>query len=273
MDRIREAAQVIVSARASRTPLDVLPASLRPQDEAEAYQVQQAVHELLAATTCGPLVGYKIGCTTAVMQQYLGIPNPCAGGVFAGRVYSSGVTLHYRDYIRVGIECEIAVRLGRDLLLSEAPFTPESVSQAIASYMPAIEIVDDRYADWRQTDTPTLIADDFFAAGCVLGEAVDRDAAPELLNVVGRTFINGSEVGRGIGADVMGHPHIVLAWLANNLASRGQVLQAGQIVLTGSLVQTVWLAPEDEVKVTVSGLGTVDLRFRSRAALKVDPGS
>jgi 2-keto-4-pentenoate hydratase len=266
MDRISEAAQAIVSARRSRSPLSVLPLWLRPQDEAEAYHIQEAVHEGLTSIGWGPLVGYKIGCTTPVMQQYLGIETPCAGGVFAGRVHSSGVALDRSAFLRVGVECEIAVRLGRDLPLSDAPFTTKDVSQAIASYMAAVEIVDDRYADWRQTDTPTLIADDFFAAACVLGEAVDRDAAPDLPDVVGRTFINGIEVARGIGADVMGHPHAALAWLANNLAGRGKTLRAGQIVLTGSLVQTVWLAPDDQVDVVASGLGRVSLSLRGGAA-------
>jgi 2-oxo-3-hexenedioate decarboxylase/2-keto-4-pentenoate hydratase len=127
--------------------------------------------------------------------------------------------------------------------------------------MAAMEIVDDRYVDWRQTDTPTLIADDFFAAGCVLGRRWTGLPPPTCLDVVGRTFINGVEVGRGIGADVMGHPHAALAWLANNLAGRGKTLRAGQIVLTGSLVQTVWLAPDDQVDVAVSGLGRVSLRL------------
>jgi 2-oxo-3-hexenedioate decarboxylase/2-keto-4-pentenoate hydratase len=267
MDRISEAAQAIVSARRSRSALGVLLRSLRPQGEAEAYRVQEAAHEMLTASGWGSLVGYKIGCTTPVMQQYLGIETPCAGGMFAGSEHASGVTLDHTAFLGIGVECEIAVRLGRDLPLSDAPFTTEDVSQAIASYMAAMEIVDDRYADWRQTDTPTLIADDFFAAGCVLGEVVDRDAAPDLLDVVGQTFINGVEVGRGIGADVMGHPHAALAWLANNLAGRGKTLRTGQIVLTGSLVQTVWLAPDDQVDVAVSGLGRVSLRLRGGAAM------
>jgi 2-keto-4-pentenoate hydratase len=266
MDRISEAAQAIVSDRRSRSPLSVLPLWLRPQDVAEAYHIQEAVHEGLTAVGWGPLVGYKIGCTTPVMQQYLGIETPCAGGVFAGSVHASGGALDRSAFLRVGVECEIAVRLGRDLPLSDAPFTTKDVSQAIASYMAAIEIVDDRYADWRQTDTPTLIADDFFAAACVLGEAVDRDAAPDLPDVVGRTFINGVEVARGTGADVMGHPHAALAWLANNLAGRGKTVRAGQIVLTGSLVQTVWLAPDDQVEVAISGLGRVSLSLRGGAA-------
>jgi 2-keto-4-pentenoate hydratase len=265
MEKISESAQAIFAARRSRTPLGQLPALARPHTEAEAYRVQEAVHEL-AAPAWGSVVGYKIGCTTPVMQQYLGIANPCAGGVFAGGVKQSGVTLAYSDYVRVGIECEIAVRLGRDLPASEAPFTAESVAQTVAFCMAAIEIVDDRYADWRQTDTPTLIADDFFAAGCVLGEPVVREAAPELSEVIGQTFINGVEMGRGRGSDVMGHPYVALAWLANHLAGRGRALNADQIVLTGSLVQTIWLAPEDEVLVTVSGLGSVALKLEEAPA-------
>ena len=104
----------------------------------------------------------------------------------------------------------------------DAPFTAEWVCEAIEAYLPAIEIVDDRYVKWETLGAPTLVADDFFAAGCVLGEPVARAAAPDLLEVIGRAVINGEEVGRGTGADVLGHPHHALAWLANHLAERRQ---------------------------------------------------
>ena len=103
-----------------------------------------------------------------------------------------------------------------------------------------------------------MIADDFFAAGCVLGKAVARTNAPDLLKIVGRAIINGEEAGRGTGADVLGHPHNALAWLANHLAAEGKGLHAGQIVLTGSLVKTVWLNAGDSVKMELDGLGTVE---------------
>jgi 2-keto-4-pentenoate hydratase len=93
MDRIVAAAEAVVAARRSGTPLETLPSSVKPRTVAEGYRVQKAVHEILAETEWGQAVGYKIGCTTAVMQQYLGISHPCAGGVFAGRVHQSGVTL------------------------------------------------------------------------------------------------------------------------------------------------------------------------------------
>ena len=260
MDNVLAAAQIIATARRNRTALASLAVELAPKDEAGGYLIQRAVHDLLLPYA-GAIVGYKIGCTSAVMQQYLDIPHPCGGGVFEKGVHDSGVSLQAADYIRVGVECEIAVRLARDLAPSEEPFTAEWVGEAIDSYHPAIEIVDDRYLTWETLVAPTLIADDFFAAGCVLGGPVARSAAPDLLRVAGRALVNGTEAGRGTGADVLGHPHHALAWLANHLAAEGRGLHAGQIVLTGSLVKTVWLSAGDHVVMELEGLGKVEARF------------
>jgi 2-keto-4-pentenoate hydratase len=260
MDRILEAAQAIAATRRSRARLRALPPDIAPRSEAEGYQVQRALHDLLLPET-GALIGYKIGCTSQVMQDYLNIPHPCGGGVFARGVHDSGAELAASDYVRVGVECEIAVKLARDLSPSEEPFTAEWVGESVEAYYPAIEIVDDRYVKWETMGAPTLVADDFFAAGCVLGEAVSRSSAPDLLEVAGRAIINGSEVGRGTGADVLGHPHNALAWLANHLASEGRGLHAGQIVLTGSLVKTVWLSAGDHVRMELKGLGDVEVTF------------
>src|SRR5215468_3938247 len=176
MDRIVAAAQIIATSRRNRAALKALAADIAPRDEAEGYQVQRAVHDLLLPQT-GALVGYKIGCTSKVMQDYLQIPHPCGGGVFERVVHGSGVSLRADDFVRVGVECEIAVRLARDLAPSEEPFTAEWVGEAVEAYLPAIEIVDDRYEQWETLGAPTLVADDFFSAGCVLGAPVARTAA------------------------------------------------------------------------------------------------
>src|SRR4051794_13258348 len=265
MDRILEAAKAVVSARLSAKALCPLPAPVRPQDVAEGYRVQNAVHEMLAEPEGGLVIGYKIGATGAVMQQYLKIAHPCAGGLFSGRIHQGRANLTHGGYFRPGIEGEIAVRLGRDLSPADAPFTADKGADAVESHMPPIEGGDECYADWPHTEAPTLIADDFFAAGCVLGAPTPRGALLDLAQLTGQTFINGVEAARGVGADVMGHPHNALAWLASNLAGRGKALRAGEIVLTGSLVQTQWPAPQDEVFVSIAGLGTVSLTF-SRAA-------
>ena len=276
MTDIRAAAETIAAARRNRTPLGPLTGEASPQTEAEGYRIQTALHDLLAADF-GARIGYKIGCTSAVMQRYLDIPHPCGGGVFAKGVFASGAALRASDFVRVGVECEIAVKLARDLATTQAPFTAEAVAEAIEAYLPAIEIVDDRYVHWETMGAPTLVADDFFAAGCVLGKAVPRAAAPDLLGVTGLALINVAEAGQGTGADVLGHPHNALAWLANHLAASGRALRAGEIVLTGSLVKTIWLQAGDRVEMQLDGLGSVQATFsrvagHSGAMRRIEPG-
>lgn len=251
-------AGTIATARLARTPLPAQ-AGKGPGDLTQAYAVQGAVHRRLAGSHFGRRSGWKIGCTTPVMQDYLGIDHPCAAGLFAGSSHTNGAVLRHGDFVRVGVECEIAVRLVHDLPGEGA--TPDSVRGAVGAVMAAIEIVDDRYVDWQTIGTPMLIADDFFAAGCVLGAGLAPDALPDLAGLQGRTLVDGVEVGAGVGADVLGHPYAALAWLAEHAQERGAPLRAGETVLLGSLVKTQWLPPGAVARVEIEGLGAVEACF------------
>jgi 2-oxo-3-hexenedioate decarboxylase/2-keto-4-pentenoate hydratase len=260
-DRHRRAARILRDARLARTPMDPLPVDVRPRDETEGYAVQQALHDLLDRGGLGSVVGHKIGCTTPVMQAFLGIPNPCAGGFHAATVHEGRAHVRHGDYVRVGAECEIAVRLGADLGPSGAPFDRDGVAPAVESVLAAMEIVDDRYRDYRTLGVPTLIADDFFNAGCVLGPPIARWREFDLAALRGVTRLNGVEVGRGEGRAVMGHPLEALAWLANLRARLGLGLRAGEFILLGSVVETRWTGPGDEITVEIEGLGEVRALF------------
>ena len=261
MNRTRQAADRIAGARMALEPLAPLDPSIRPVDLLDGYRIQDQVHDLLMPE-CGPLVGYKIGCTSKVMQEYLAISHPCSGGVFERHVFKSGAVLPIDRYVRVGVECEIAVRVGNDLPPSNQPYTRDTVGHAIDAHFAAIEIVDDRYEKWEILGAPTLIADDFFASGIVLGEPRSTARPIDLLQVSGRALINGVEVGRGTGADLLGHPHNAVAWLANSLAEQGKSLKKGQIVMAGSIVQTVWLNRGDRVRMEFSDLQPVEVTFQ-----------
>jgi len=260
-DRQRRAAHILRDARLCRTPIDPLPLDCRPPDELDGYAVQEVLHGLLAASGLGPVAGHKIGCTTLVMQAFLGIQNPCAGGIHETTVYQGQAHVRHADYVRVGVECEIAVRLGADLGPGGAPFDRARVTGAVDAVLPAMEIVDDRYRDYRTLDVPTLIADDFFNAGCVLGPPITDWRDLDLPALTGVTRLNGGEVGRGRGRAVMGHPLEALAWLANLRASLGLALRAGEFVLLGSVVETRWVSPGDEVTVVLQGLGEAHATF------------
>jgi 2-oxo-3-hexenedioate decarboxylase/2-keto-4-pentenoate hydratase len=258
---IEEAAALLARARLERARFAGLPDGCRPVDEAEAYAIQDALHARLAAAGRGSLVGYKIGCTTPVMQRFLGIDNPCAGGVLRPGVQRRDGSFRHADFLRVGVECEIAVRLDRDLPAAGAPYDRHAVAAAVGACMAAIEVVDDRYENYRALDSLTLVADDFFHASCVLGEPVGDWRGLDLPALGGRMAINGGEVGRGCGGDVLGHPLAALAWLANLCAARDRPLRAGTFVLLGSVVETKWLEPGDRVEITIDGLGTASARF------------
>ncbi len=241
-------------------PLVALPEDCRPKDESEAYAIQEALAPLLTAAGMGPVAGYKIGCTTPVMQVFLQIDHPCAGHIFGETVGLGDASFPHGRFHHVGVECELAVRLASDLPATSAPYDRATVAAAVAGVMPAIEVVDDRYADFRSLDAPTLVADDFFGAGCVLGNALPLTDL-DLAALAGSMAINGEVVGTGIGADILGHPLEALRWIANARAERGRDLKAGDFVLLGSLVETKWVAAGDVVEIEIQGLGTATARF------------
>jgi 2-oxo-3-hexenedioate decarboxylase/2-keto-4-pentenoate hydratase len=259
---IARAADLLCAARLERRRLVCLPEDCRPADERAAYAVQDALHGALTAAGYGQLGGHKIGCTTPVMQRFLNIPNPCAGGVFAPTVRDGQGEFRHADFLHVGVECEIAVRLARDLPAAGAPYDRASAGAAVDACMAAIEVVDDRYEDYRTLDTPTLIADDFFNAACVLGAPLAAWRTLDLAGLRGGMTINRAEVGSGSGGDILGHPLEALAWLADALAARGRCLEAGAFVLLGSVVETRWVEQGDRVEVEIEGLGRAACAFQ-----------
>jgi len=260
-DQVDDAARRLGAGRLEGAVLGALPESCRPTNEVQAYAIQDRLHQRLTAAGLGEITGHKIGCTTEVMQAFLGIDNPCAGAVFAPTARDREGRFRHGNFRHVGVECEIAARLGRDLTPAEAPFTADSVADAVTAVMAAIEVVDDRYDDYGALGAPTLIADDFFGAGCVLGAPVDDWRALDLPSAAGWMTINGVEVGRGKGGDIMGHPLAALAWLADSFARRGRTLVAGEFVLLGSVVETKWVAAGDAVTIEIDGLGQARASF------------
>ncbi len=260
-DAIEEAARLLARARLEQEPLVALPETCRPGGEAEAYAVQARLHALQEAAGLGARIGWKIGCTTPVMQRYMGIDHPCAGGLFTGGMAEQAGRYDFDGFCRVGVECEIVVRLGANLTPTGAPYTRESVAGAVSACMAGIEVVDDRFRDFRQLDVWTMAAGDFFNAGCVLGSTVADFPALELDRLTGHMTVNGAEAGQGRGGDILGHPLEALAWLANLKAQAGAGLAAGEIVMLGSVVETRWLARGDVVEVEIESLGTARAVF------------
>ena len=257
-DRTREAAEFLYQAHRERRQHESLPEDISPRTLEEAYAAQEAFQELLAGER-GAIAGYKIALTTPVMQRMVGHDAPCFGVVFQRGVHSSPARVAGSDYGRLGAECEVAVRLASDLPASGAPYDRDRAAAAVGGLMAAFELVDDRFADYSHIHFFSLVADNAWNAGVVLGPEIADWRGVDLGAGRGEMTINGEPAGEGYGRDVLGHPLEALAWLANALAERRRSLAAGMIVMTGSIVSTKFLNPGDEAAFTFEGLGQIGL--------------
>jgi 2-keto-4-pentenoate hydratase len=254
-------AAALVSSRRSGQLLDPLPESVRPQSIAEGYLVQRLAHPMLEEQGFGRQGGWKIGCTTKVMQEYLKIDEPIAGAMFLSSMWHGNHRFPVALPRILGVECEIAVRLHRDLPSLDQTYSIEDVADAVAAVMASIEVVENRYVEYQTLDSPTLVADDFFNFGCVLGPEIESFDPRDLKEVTAGMDINGVRIGSGRGVDILGDPLLVLAWLANHCVEFETPLRAGDVVTLGSLVQTQWVSPGDSVEVHNDMLGDVTATF------------
>jgi 2-keto-4-pentenoate hydratase len=252
----RRTAERIAGIFRARQPIDILPGELIPGDLDTAYRVR-AEYEAIEAPRRGAVAGYKIGLTTPIMQRLCGVDEPCYGAMFHSEIRHSRAELRVADYCRVGIETEIAMRLGADLASGERA----AVEAAVESCTAAIEVLEDLKQDYKRLSARSMVAGNVWNAGCVLGAPVTGWRGLDLATAGYRLTINDVEIGAGTGADVMGNPLNALAWLADRLAADGRPLKKGMVVMTGSTVPIQFPSPGDRAVVEVSGLGRAEVRF------------
>jgi 2-keto-4-pentenoate hydratase len=253
-DRVERAGRQIWSERQERRDYVNLPGPLRPTSVDDAYAMQDVFHDL-AIPIHGPIAGWKIATTTRVMQQLMGIDSPCGGAIFQRTIHHSPARLRHGDFVSLKIECELAFRLGADLPDRAGLHTEDSVFDAVESVMPAFELVDDRHAVYKETQALSLIADNCWNGGIVLGPPAKPparaaiDAASGTLSISDRPPIKGNADG----------PLRALAWVANLVNKRGKTIRRGMVVITGSVIPTTPIAPGESATFSVAGIGEVRL--------------
>jgi len=252
------AAEALHQTRLRRGMVGRLPQEIAPETEAEGIAAQQA---LAARMGAAQPPGFKIGATAQRMQEYLGLNGPAAGFMAAAGILQSGASLNFSDYVRPGVECELAVRLARDL--PPGPCNQDQAMTAVGELMAGIELVDNRYGAIEELHMPTMVADQVFHSAAILGAPAPagwRDW--DLAALQGRILVDGAERDKGTGADLMGHPAAGLAWLAGSgLAAAFGGLKAGQVVMLGSVTPPIWLEGPCLVRVEFTSLAPVELRL------------
>ena len=223
----------------------------------DAYQIQLRMiqRRLDAGET---VVGKKIGVTSQVVMDMLGVNQPDFGHLLSGMVFNEGEPVDTAKMIAPRAEAEVAFILGRDL--TGPGVTAADVLRATDCVMPCFEIVDSRIRDWKIKIQDT-VADNASCGVLTLGGTRKSPRALDLALAGMVLEKNGEIVSTSAGASVQGSPVNAVAWLANTLGALGITLKAGDIILSGSQSPLVPVKAGDSLHASVGGLGSTSVRF------------
>ncbi len=226
---------------------------------AEAYRLQLAV--MAARVARGDrIVGYKAALTSKAMREETGIGEPMLGTLLASRVFPEDrpVSFAAAGFLRTSLEPEIAVLL-RDRLQGPG-VTALDALQAVAGYLPAVEIGDYRLAEGVGS-LQSAICCNTFNGGIVVGARLTAPQGIDLRLEGMSMRLNDEPAGSGTGVEVLGDPLNSVAFMANKLAEFGGALEPGMVLMTGSITASIPLAPGDRVEVAFTRLGALTLRL------------
>jgi 2-oxo-3-hexenedioate decarboxylase len=241
-------AEELLAAARNRTPI-------RPFSKKNPFlstAVGYATQELVVGDR--RVVGVKLGMTSKVKRDALGIREPVYGRITADMLVSSGQPITVAELIHPRAEPELALVVGRPIPPGASVAT---VLAAIDAVYPAIEVADSRYAEpFRLVDS---VADNAGAARVVLGDRPRKPAELVDLHVLGCVFGFPGGFDTAAGGAAMGHPAAALAWLVGALAARDGRLEPGAVVLTGGLTAAVPLRAGDRITAEFDGLDPVEV--------------
>ena len=257
--KIEKIAKYLHESHASKSRFQNLAGDLAPDSVFDAYKVQKALNRLWEQGGRGTVAGYKIALTSKAIQELVGVDKPVGAAIFSSTVHQSPAKIELDQFVRLGLEFEIAFEIAEDIP-KKSYYDAESVGAFVKAIMPAFELIEDRDADYSNLDPMTLIADNAWCGGVVLGsprydwQSIDLSSTPVDL------LFNGI-VERANTGDAMGNPLNALAWLANLLAEQGRPLKKGNIVMSGSTLATKFLTRGDHAIYNVDGVGSVEVQI------------
>ena len=204
------------------------------------------------------VVGKKIGVTSKAVQDMLGVHQPDFGFLTDWMQVEGDIDVDAKGLIAPRAEAEIAFILKDSL--GGPGVTAADVVAATEAIVPCFEIVDSRIRDWKISIVDT-VADNASCGVFVMGEARADPRLHSLPDLHVTVTRNGEPLSEGYGHAVQGDPAQAVAWLANTLGAYGVTLDAGDVILSGSVVPLAPAQKGDVFEMTLHGIGGCVARF------------
>jgi 2-keto-4-pentenoate hydratase len=255
-------AEALLGAYSSGKPVDPLTGQYDGLTVPDAYEIQ--LLQVARWVAAGARVrGHKVGLTSPAMQRQMSVDQPDYGHLLDWMFWPEAEPIPLSGFLQPRVEPETAIVLAKPL---RGPgVTVADAIAAVAFVLPALELIDSRIRDWKIGLADT-IADNASSGGVVLGSSYAALSAVDLRLAGCNLYKNGELAGTGASGAVLGSPLKALAWLANTVGTRGVELEAGQVILPGSVTASIPVGPGDTVTATFAGLGRVTARFAAGEA-------
>jgi 2-keto-4-pentenoate hydratase len=251
---VQTIAEELFAQHEHREPFVPFPDRVPTMDD--ACRIQDAHVALLTKRFGTEVAGYKVALTSKSTRDWLKIDEPCIGQVLGNRIHHSPCTVRLSDYVRFSMETEICCIMDKDMA---GECTVDDVRKNLRSIHTSYELVEDRAADLTRLDAHSLVSDNSWNGGIVIGPPADTTL--DLENRDGRLRVNGQITKEGNTRDTMGgSPLAVMAWLIGHLGKRGKILKAGMPVITGSIIETQFPVAGDVLVFEVDGMPPCELR-------------
>ncbi len=204
------------------------------------------------------VVGKKIGVTSKAVQDMLGVHQPDFGFLTNWMHVEGDIDVDAKALIAPRAEAEIAFLLKDSL--NGPGVTAEDVIAATKTIAPCFEIVDSRIKDW-QIGIVDTVADNASCGVFIIGDDHADPRDHDLPNLKVTVTKNGEPLSEGLGSAVQGNPAQAVAWLANTLGQYGVTLDAGDAILSGSLVPLEPAIKGDVFEMELHGVGRCTAKF------------
>lgn len=254
---IEQIAATLRDAAHSKKSISPIRAHIGDHDEATAYQIQKINHAHRISQGAR-MVGKKIGLTSFKVQEMFGISTPDFGILYNDMEILTGQHISMAKLMQPKVEAELAFVLGQEL--RGDTLTILDVINAVDYVLPSIELVGSRITDWDIKITDT-IADNASASHYILGHTPKMLDDIDVVNCHMEMHINGRLSSSGSGKDCLGSPLNAVLWLARKMNELDQPLQAGEMILSGSLGPMCPVSAGDEIVANFTGLGDVAISF------------
>ena len=228
-------------------------------DSKDAYKIQEEINNILSNNGLGKIIGYKIGCTNRAIQKELNVVEPIYGALFKNKVIKNDSNLSIKNFIKVGVECEIYVSISKDII-DQDQYSKEKIENLINYCGLSLEIVENRFVEIKKNTIEHIIIDGSLGNSIILGKKTKHQFR-NFSKFIGRLFLNNKEIYSSSSNSILGDPLNALKWYIKKKLKLKKTINKGEIISLGSITPLLWVIKPCSIKAKIDELGECSINF------------